>query len=62
MAALWPVFGLIVLTMEWVVLRRLAPRLEGRSRRRVASVSPRRPCPGNLRVVVTRVNGYGNSA
>ncbi len=31
MAALWPVFGLLVLTIEWVVLRRLAPRLEGRS-------------------------------
>ncbi len=31
MAALWPVFGLLVLTIEWVVLRRLAPRVGGRS-------------------------------
>ncbi len=31
MDALWPVFGLLVLTAEWVVLRRLAPRLSGRS-------------------------------
>jgi hypothetical protein len=31
MAALWPVFGLIVLTIEWMIFRRLAPRLEGRS-------------------------------
>jgi hypothetical protein len=31
MAALWPVFGLIVLTVEWMIFRRLAPRLEGRS-------------------------------
>ena len=31
MAALWPVFGLLVLTVEWVVLRRITPRLEGRS-------------------------------
>jgi hypothetical protein len=30
-AALWPVFGLLVLTLEWVVLRRIAPRLAGRS-------------------------------
>ena len=31
MAALWPVFGLIVLTLEWVVLRRITPRLAGRT-------------------------------
>jgi hypothetical protein len=31
MDALWPVFGLLVLTIEWMVLRRLAPRLQGRS-------------------------------
>jgi hypothetical protein len=31
MAALWPVFGLLVLTIEWIVLRRVAPRLSGRS-------------------------------
>ena len=31
MAALWPVFGLLVLTVEWVVLRRWASRLRGRS-------------------------------
>ena len=31
MSALWPVFGLIVLTAEWVVLRRVTPRLRGRS-------------------------------
>ena len=31
MAALWPVFGLLVLTIEWIVLRRAAPRLHGRS-------------------------------
>jgi hypothetical protein len=30
-AALWPVFGLLVLTLEWVVLRRVSPRLMGRS-------------------------------
>jgi hypothetical protein len=29
MAALWPVFGLLVLTLEWVVLRRITPRLAG---------------------------------
>jgi hypothetical protein len=29
MAALWPVFGLLVLTLEWVVLRRITPRLQG---------------------------------
>ncbi|HLH22793.1 MAG TPA: hypothetical protein VK066_09735 [Chloroflexota bacterium] len=31
MAALWPVFGLLVLTIEWVVLRRVTARLTGRS-------------------------------
>jgi hypothetical protein len=31
MAALWPVFGLLVLTLEWVVLRRVTERLRGRS-------------------------------
>jgi hypothetical protein len=31
MSALWPVFGLLVLTIEWVVLRRVSPRLHGRS-------------------------------
>ena len=31
MGALLPQFGLIVLTIEWTVLRRLAPRLRGRS-------------------------------
>ncbi len=31
MAALWPVFGLIVLTIEWVVLRRVSPGLRERS-------------------------------
>ncbi len=31
MGALWPVFGLIVLTIEWMVFRRFAPRLGGRS-------------------------------
>ena len=28
MGGLWPVFGLLVLTIEWVVLRRVAPRLQ----------------------------------
>ena len=31
MAALWPVFGLLVLTVEWIVLRQMSPRLSGRS-------------------------------
>jgi hypothetical protein len=31
MGGLWPVFGLLVLTIEWVVLRRVAPRLPVRS-------------------------------
>jgi hypothetical protein len=31
MGALLPVFGLLVLTIEWTVLRQVAPRLRGRS-------------------------------
>jgi len=31
MGALWPVFGLIVLTIEWVIFRRFTERLRGRS-------------------------------
>jgi hypothetical protein len=31
MGALWPVFGLIVLTIEWMVFRRFTERLHGRS-------------------------------
>ncbi|HEY7063415.1 MAG TPA: hypothetical protein VII06_18195 [Chloroflexota bacterium] len=31
MGALLPVFGLLVLTIEWTVLRQLAPRLGGKS-------------------------------
>jgi hypothetical protein len=31
MAAVWPVFGLLILTVEWVVLRRVTGRLAGRS-------------------------------
>ena len=31
MGALWPVFGLIVLTIEWMIFRRFTERLRGRS-------------------------------
>ncbi len=31
MVAVFPVFGLIVLTVEWMIFRRVAPRLVGRS-------------------------------